>query len=377
MKKQIIFIIISIFLFSCGSKDKQARLQELEARRDALDRKIEELRTEIRTTKESGQNGKIAYVNLDTVRTGMFKHYIQVQGTVESDNNISIPPQASGVVKKIYVKEGDKVSRGQLLAELDGAIYESNIAELENSLKLATTIFERRQRLWNKNIGSEIEYLQAKNNKEGLEKKLKTVKEQYKLTKLTAPINGTVDEIRIKEGEAASAGIGAIRIVKLSALKIKAKLSENYVSQVRTGDTVSVYIPTIDLKFKQVINAVAQVIDPQNRTFDVELKIHEVSNLIKPNMLAVLTINDYSNSHAITVPINILQKTGEDIFLFVANNKPDAEGEQWIAERRIVIPGKSQDDRFEIKKGLQAGEQVVVFGYQDLADGQTLKLSSN
>lgn len=172
MKKQIIYIFISIFLFSCGSKDKQARLQELEAQRDALDKKIEELRAEIQAANDSDETGKIAYVNLDTVQSCMFKHYIQVQGTVESDNNIFIPPQASGVVKKIYVKEGDKVSRGQLLAELDGAVYERNIAELENSLKLATTIFERQQRLWDKKIGSEIQYLQAKNNKEGLEKKL-------------------------------------------------------------------------------------------------------------------------------------------------------------------------------------------------------------
>lgn len=376
MKKQIIFIFISIFLFSCGSKDEQTRLQELEAQRDALDKKIEELRAEIRAANDSDETGKIAYVNLDTVRSCMFKHYIQVQGTIESDNNIFIPPQASGVVKKIYVKEGDKVSRGQLLAELDGAVYERNIAELENSLKLATTIFERQQRLWDKKIGSEIQYLQAKNNKEGLEKKLETVKEQYKLTKLTAPINGTVDEIRIKEGEAASAGIGAIRIVQLSALKIKAKLSENYVLQVRKGDIVDVYIPTIDLRFKQVINAVAQVIDPQNRTFDIELKIHEISNEIKPNMLAVLTINDYSNPEALTVPVNILQKTGVEFFLFVANNKDGNEGNQWIAERRNVVPGKSQGDRFEITKGLKVGEQVVVFGYQDLADGQTLMLSS-
>lgn len=376
MKKQIIFIFITITLFSCSSNDKQARLAELESQRDVLDKQIEQLKNEIQATKEPGQNGKIAYVNLDTVRPSVFKHYIQVQGTVESDNNIFVPPQASGVVKKIYVKEGDKVIKGQLLAELDGAVYERNIAELENSLKLATTIFERQQRLWNKKIGSEIQFLQAKNNKEGLEKKLETIIEQYKLTKLTAPINGNVDEVRIKEGEAASAGIGAIRIVQLSALKIKAKLSENYVSQVRKGDMVDVYIPIIDLRFKQAISAVAQVIDPQNRTFDLELKIHEISNAIKPNMLTVLTINDYTNPQALTVPMNVLQKTGEDVFLFVANYKPDTEGDQWIAERRIVIPGKSQADIFEITKGLQAGEQVVVFGYQDLADGQTLMLSS-
>jgi membrane fusion protein (multidrug efflux system) len=377
MKKQFYLIAITIVLISCGSKDNQTRLKELQAQRDELDQQIEQLLTNMQQENQSLQNGVVAYVNLAAIQPGMFKHYIQVQGTVESDNNIFVPFQTSGLVKKIHVKEGDTVLQDQLLAELDGAVYESSIAELKTGLELARTVFERQQRLWDKKIGSEIQYLQAKNTMEGLEKKLATVQEQYNMTKLTAPIRGTIDEITIKEGEAAAAGFGAIRIVQLSDLKIKAKLSENYVSQVKTGDTVEVHIPVIDLKVKQVINAVSQVIDPQNRTFDIELKINERSKNIKPNMLAVLTINDYSNPQALTVPVNIVQKTGDHFFLFVAREVSGSGEHRWVAERRTVVPGRYQGDRFEIIQGLTAGEQVVVFGFQDLAEGQTMMLSSN
>jgi membrane fusion protein (multidrug efflux system) len=376
MKKFIIFVLGAVFLLSCGSGDKQAQLKKLEAQRDALDTQIAQLKAEIQDKNGSQKNEKIAYVNMEEVKPAMFRHFIRVQGTVESDNNIFVPPQASGVVKKIYVKEGNAVSEGQLLAELDGSVYESSIAELENSLQLATTIFERQQRLWDKKIGSEIQYLQAKTNKEGLEKKLTTVREQYRMTKIIAPISGTVDEVAIKEGEAAAAGFGAVRIVQLSALKIKAKLSENYISQVSAGDTVQVLIPVIDLNFKQVVKAVSQVIDPQNRTFDIELKVPQVKQAVKPNMLAVLTINNYSNPRALTVPVNSLQKTGSDYFLFTARQNHNDESDHWVVERREVTPGEYQGDRIEINQGLKTGEHVVTFGYQDLADGQTVMLSS-
>lgn len=376
MKKIIILILGVVFLISCGSGDKQAQLKKLEAQRDALDTEIARLKTEIQDNNGSQENGKIAYVDMEAVKPAMFRHFIQVQGTVESDSNIFVPAQASGVVKKIYVKEGDAVSKGQLLAELDGAVYESSIAELENSLQLAKTIFERQKRLWDKKIGSEIQYLQAKTNKEGLEKKLATVREQYRMTKIIAPISGTVDEVAIKEGEAAAAGFGAVRLVQLSALKIKAKLSENYISQVSAGDTVEVLIPVIDLKFRQVVKAVSQVIDPQNRTFDIELKVPRMKQAVKPNMLAVLTINNYSNSRALTVPVNSLQKTGSDYFLFTARQNADSLNDHWVVERREVSPGEYQGNRIEIVNGLKAGEHVVTFGYQDLADGQTVMLSS-
>ncbi len=377
MRRVISLLVLGTILVSCGSKDLQSELQKLELERDELNAKISELQKEIAENNGDSENTKVAYVQVKNIVSSVFKHFIKVQGTIESDNNIFIPPQSPGIVKRIYVEKGDRVKKGQLLAELDGAIYESTIAELETGLELARTVFERQERLWNKKIGSEIQYLQAKTNKEGLDQKLKTVNEQYKLTKITSPISGTVDQVLIKEGEAAAAGFGAIRVVQLSDLKIKAALSENYISNVKTGDLVSVNIPALDKNLNLKIDAVSQVIDPKNRTFNIEISIPKNEQFIKPNMLAVLTINDYTNSDAIVIPGDVLQRTGSEIFCFVAKEHPDASGEKWIVEKRNVATGKYSKEKVEIVEGLIKNENIVTFGFQDLADGQTVQVGDN
>ncbi|UCE21604.1 MAG: efflux RND transporter periplasmic adaptor subunit [Candidatus Aminicenantes bacterium] len=371
--KYLILLGMGLILAACGPPSEEARLARLERQREALTQEIEKLKQEIaQKANPAAKREKVVNVEISPVEKGIFRHFIQVQGTVESDNNVLVAPQSSGVVKKIHVQAGDKVTKGQLLVELDGAILESSIAEVENGLMLANTIFERQQRLWNKNIGSEIEFLQAKNNKEGLEKRLATLEEQYRMTKIFAPLSGTVDEVLIKEGEMAVAGMGAVRIVQLSNLKIKVDLSEIYTSRIKKNDLVHVDIPVIGREFDLRVTAVSQVIDPNNRTFQVELKIPQSEAGIKPNMLSVLTINDYTNKEALVVPLNIVQETGQEQFIFVAE---PLDGD-WIARRRPVKTGYSYDDRTEVLSGLQEGEHVVTFGYQNLADGQKLAVVS-
>ena len=367
--KILVLLGMGLILTACGPQGEEAQLAQLEKQRDALTEKIERLKQEIaQKANPTAKREKLINVKISPVKKGLFQHFIQVQGTVESDNNILVAPQSSGIVKKIHVYAGSKVSRGQILAELDGSILESSIAELENGLKLAKTIFERQQRLWNKNIGSEIEFLQAKNNKESLEKRLATLKEQYKLAKIFAPLSGTVDKVLIKEGEMVAAGMGAIRVVQLSNLKIKVDLSEIYISRIKKKNLVHVSIPVIGREFDLRVDAVSQVIDPENRTFQIEMKIPKSEAGIKPNMLSVLTINDYSNPEALTVPVNIVQETGIGKFIFVAEQKNGG----WIARRRSVRTGKNYNDRVEVLSGLQEGEHVVTFGYQNLADGQNI-----
>jgi membrane fusion protein, multidrug efflux system len=235
--------------------DPAARIARLERQRDALTAEIESLRAGSASTSNPGAARVEAPVpvRIETVVAAPFRHYIAVQGVVESDNNILVPPLSPGIVKKIHVKTGDRVARGRLLAELDAAVLESGIAEVEQALGLAATIYERRARLWAKKIGSEIEYLQAKNGKEALEKKLDTLREQLQLTRIVAPIDGTVDEVLVKEGEMAPAGMGAIRIVQLSRLKVKAALAENYVGRVRPGDPVRIAIPVLGLELERTV----------------------------------------------------------------------------------------------------------------------------
>ncbi len=372
MNKNKLFtlILIMIIISTCRARDKQSELSRLEAQQEALSARIEKLKAEIALEANGSPQEEMIYVRGNEVHPDLFRHYIQAQGTVESDNNILIPAQSNGVVKKIYVRQGDLVNQGQLLAELDGAILESNINEVTNALQLVTTIYERQERLWQKNIGSEIEFLQAKNNKENMEKRLATLKEQYELTKIYAPLSGTVDDMLIKEGEMAAAGRGAIRIVQLSRLKITATLSESYISRILKDDPVKVLIPVIGKEMDLKIDAVSQVIDPNNRTFRIEIRIPAQEKGLKPNMLSVVTINDYTNPEAITVPQNVVQNTGSDHFLFMAERQNGA----WIARRRSVILGENYNQQVEIREGLSAGEFVITFGYQTLADGQTISL---
>jgi len=375
MRSTLLITAITLLLFACGNdQDKQSELKKLEQQRDELNKQIEMLRAELAV--ESANHDEIKkVVEIRQINAQPFRHYVKIQGMVESDNNILIPAQASGIVKRIYVKEGQNVQKGKLLAELDGAIYESQIKELETNLELATSLFKRQERLWNKKIGSEVQYLQAKVNKESLQQKLVTVTEQYRLTKITAPIDGTVDRILIKENEAAAAGMGTIRVVKQSALKITAKLSEVYQGRIKEGDSVGVEVPLLNTSFNSTVFAVSQVIDPNSRTFVIEISVPKTQDILKPNMLVKLSINDYSNARALTVPLKAVQRTADASFLFVAKAANGNEDDVRVAEKRLVKPGLYYENRLEITSGLEDGEYIIVNGFSDLANEEKVRLA--
>ncbi len=376
MKKPSIKISILLtgtllILGGCRPGNNQSELEKLIQQRDALDKKIQQLQAEQNPGSKTEIPKDPVPVQISQVDPQEFRHFITVQGTVESESNILVSPQSPGLVKSIHVETGDRVKKGQLLAELDASVIQRSIEEVKNGLELARTVYERRARLWEKNIGSEIEYLQAKNNKEGLEKKLQTLQEQYQMTLITAPITGTIDEVLIKEGEMAAGGYGAFRIVQLSRLKITASLAENHISHIRQKDTARITIPVAGIEFEQRIHAVSQVIDPNNRTFQIEIRVpREIQNL-KPNMLAVVTINDYTNPEALVVPRNIIQKTGENDFLFIA----ESLNGRMIARKRVVATGEDYNNLVEVTDGLVPGDQIIVFGYQNLGDGQIISIN--
>lgn len=371
MKQRILIFVAALFLVACGG-NKQDELNQLLAQRDALNMEIEKLQREIAKENGTRQFGELASVQVQQITLVRFRHFIKIQGTAESDNNILIPAQSSGVLKKIHVQEGQRVRQDQLLAELDGAILENTLSELEVNLALARTVYERQSRLWEKKIGSEVQYLQAKTNMEALEKRMATVKEQYKLTKITAPIDGTVDEILLKEGEAVAAGFGTIRVVNPTDLKISANLSEEYMGKVQVGDSVQIHFPVTNIKIASTVQAVSQVINPQSRTFPIEVKLPAGARNIQPNMLAVLTINDYENPNALAVPVNVVQKTGVNHFLFVAAKMKN--GETWRVTKRTIEPGLNYRNRVEILNGIQPDEFVVTQGFRDLADQQEVRV---
>ncbi len=369
----ILLIALTILFVACGSDDKSAELKKLEAQRNALDSQISVLRSELSAAGNTRQEAIYSTVALVKIQPQPFVHSLRIQGNIESDNNILIPARVSGIVKKIYVRQGDRVQAVQLLAELDGVIYEKSIEELEINLELATTVFEKQKRLWEKEIGSEIQYLQAKTNKEGLEKKLATVREQYELTKIKSPISGTVDDILIRENEGTAAGFGTIRVVNFIDLKIKAHVSESNIGRLKKGDPVQVDVPVVGKSFTSKIQSVSQVIDATNRTFSIEIGVPVAAGEIRPNMMTVLNVQNYENPAALTVPINTVQRTENSNFLFLAKLVDSTNG-FWQIERREVKTGLDNDKNIEITEGLLAGEFVVTTGFQDLADGQMVKV---
>lgn len=371
--KTKLLIIAGLFLMACESSDKQAQLENLKQQKEQITAQIEQLESEIKAEGGEVENTspeKVKYVNVKEVAPEQFDHFIEIQGSIESENDIIVPAQSSGVVKSILVEKGDRVRKNQVLALLDAAILERSIEELKSGLDLATTVFERQDRLWKQNIGSEIQYLQAKNQKESLELKLATTMEQLEMTKIKSPIDGQVDDVMLKEGQMAAAGLGTFKVVQISALKINASLSEKYITDIHAGEPVRVYIPVLDKYFDQKVLAVSSAINPDNRTFSIEVSVPQNEKDIKPNMVAVLDIMDYSSDSSLVVPLKVLQYSGTNEFLFVVSQK---EGKQ-VAEKRTVKTGYFSDTKTEIVSGLKPGEKVVVFGYQNLGDGEVITI---
>lgn len=378
MQKLIISFILTLFLASCGSQSNQDKLTELRKERNEveqelnnIDKQIAELEKEITGKGGELEATKKTYVSVESLNPVTFKHFTKVQGQVETDNNIMIPVESPGVVTKVYVEKGDKVSEGEVLAQVDASIIKRQIDEIETGLELARTVYERQKRLWDKNIGSEIQYLQAKNNKESLEKKLETVKEQYGKTKIKSPISGTIDELMIKQGEMAGAGMPAMRVVQLSKMKIKTQVSEDYLKQIQKGNKVYVSPLKGDKTYESKVVAVSNVINPDTRTFEIEIATPDLEDGLMPNMIVDLEILDYTAEDALVVPVNVLQKTSKRQFLFIAEKNSDT----YVARKIWITPGRTYKTDVEILEGLRPGEKVIIAGYQDLADGEEVTIN--
>ena len=266
-------------------------------------------------------------------------------GTVECEDNVLVNPKMGGLVTSVTVSEGQMVSAGQVLATVESSVLETSLAEIENQLDLARTVYEKQKRLWDQNIGTEIQYLQAKNNKESLEKRLTTTKTQLSLSRIVAPFSGVVDEVNIKVGETAAPGMGGIRVVNLNKMKIVAKVADAYASKMKKGDKVKISLPDIGINFESVISYAGLNVAPNSRTFDVEIKIPSNINNLRPNLLARISVNDGIIPNAIVIPLNVVQKSEDGSnFVMISEN---VNGKN-IARTRTVKLGPSYDQNVVI-----------------------------
>lgn len=373
MKNTHRLIFATIIAFACNSGSevdkKKEELAELKAQQQEITGKIKQLETDLaKLAPAKAAETRVKLVEATPVQPQTFKHYIPVQGTIESDNNVMVSPKMGGVVTAVYVNEGDRVSKGQVLAVIDDAVMRQSVEELKTGLELATTVYEKQENLWKQKIGSEIQYLQAKNNKESLERKLQTLNSQLAMNQITSPLNGTVDEVNVKAGEAASPGIGVVRVVNLAEVKVKARVADSYITAVKKGDEVKITLPDIKEEIAGKISFVGQVVNPQSRTFDIEVTLNNRDNKLKPNMLAVININDKTAQNAIVIEENFVQQTENGAVVFVAGSQK--------AEARKVKTGLAYNGKIEILEGLKQGDSIITNGYQDLVDGQAIKVSN-
>lgn len=367
MKNIIYTLAIAAALVSCNqSTDKKGELEKLKAQHDELATKIANLEAEVYPNGIQGESKSIT-VKIEPVTNCVFTHYIEVQGVVDGDKNVAVSPQTGGIITAVYVTEGSNVKKGQVMAELDAEVLKQSLVELRTQLDLATNLFEKQKALWAKNIGSEIQFLQAKTNKEALENKIKTMQGQIDMASVISPISGTVESMPLKVGQMASPGqpTSAIRVINMNTAKIKADVSENYSSKIENGNKVIVRFPDLGKEIESKLSFVSRFIDPTNRTFQVECKIQSGEVVLRANMIAYVKIKDYLNEKAICIPVNYVQSNKEGKYIYVAVQKAN----QWVATKRQVKEGMNYNGVTEILDGLTEGDKVVSSGYQNLNEG--------
>lgn len=374
MKTYFPFIIAALVLVvaSCGPKN------ELEAKKEELETKKKEaaaIRTSIETLEKeiaeldpefARENRKSILVSTIEPKVGQFDHYIEVTGSVLSKKNVSISGEVSGRIQEINAVEGMQVKAGQVLARVDSESIQRNIEEVEKQMELANTIFEKQERLWNQQIGTEIQYLEAKNRKESLEKNLASLKTQESRTLIRAPFSGTVETVTIRIGELVQPGTPLFQFVGDSDLFIEADISERYIGVVNKGDSVDISFPSINEKLKTKVSAVGSIINSNNRTFKVEVFLPRMEK-VKPNMISVLKIKDYENESAVTVPNYLIMQDTKGDYVFVVKDGK--------SEKRYIKRGKTYQEETEIAEGLDGREVLVDKGFREVGDGFSVNIA--
>lgn len=357
MKKLFMLIIVTLMILAfaaCGVKEKGETAGNPKAEEGKAAPKSVEL-----------------LVTVQDMAFEKFEHYFQANGTVEAVKEAFISPETNGQVKKVHVREGQRVSKGKLLVSLNSDMIRSSIAEIKTQLELAQTIYKRQTGLWDKKIGSEVQYLQAKTNKESLENRLKSLQAQLDMSQITAPVSGIVDDITLKEGELAMPGMQLLRLVNLDKVYINADVSEAYLAKVRSGDEAQVMFPSYPgLKIDTLVHRVGHVVKSANRTFLVQLLLDNNEEQFKPNMVSVVRLRDFVAESALVVPSIVIKNDLEGSYLYIL----EKENNQTIARKVYVETGMSEGSRTMVTKGLKPGQQVIVEGYHLVKNGMHVKL---
>ena len=364
-------LVLSLGIASCAGDGLEAKKAELEALKGQLTEvtnQIKALEAELSAADPAfaAAAKKALLITTVAARKGDFTHFVEVTGSVLSKKNVNISAEAMGRILDIPAVEGMRVSKGQVLARIDAESIQQNVEEMENGLSLARTVFEKQERLWKQKIGTEIQYLEAKNRKEGLEKSLASMKAQLAKAVIRAPFNGTIETVRVKLGEVVQPGSQMFQFVGESDLYIEADISESYISVLAKGDSVAITFPSLNKTITTKVSATGSIINPNNRTFKVEVFLPNLPE-VKPNMISVLKIQDYKNSASVVIPAHLILADTKGDYVFIVENG--------IAKKKYVTRGYSSDDETEIVSGLVGTELLVDKGFREVGDNFSVNVS--
>jgi len=371
MKLQyLILLSIGLLINACGGKknnvqEKRAELEKIKKEIAGLQNKAQKLELEIEALEPKKDKTKL--VETEVVEAAAFETYLNIEGKADAEQSTIATAQLPGTVTQVTVKPGDMVSAGQALAYMDNSTLRQSRGQIEQQLSFANTLFEKQKRLWQQGVGTEIQYLSAKNQKEALEKNLATLDAQLSMYTIKAPISGTVESVDTKIGQAAAPGIPMFKVVNLNNLKVVADVAESYSGKINKGDKVKVVFSDINKTIESNIAFASKVIDPLNRSIKIEIRLNGATD-IKPNMLAKLKIADYRNEKAITVPTNSITAGVDEKYVMVKTSKNGKA----VAAKRVIKTGHTGESRTEILDGIQAGDEIIITGFQELNDGQII-----
>lgn len=363
-------LLLALGVASCAADGLDAKKAELEALKGQLaevTNQIKALEAEITAADPAFTVAKKPLlITTVSARKGEFTHFVEVTGSVLSKKNVNISAETVGRILEIPAMEGMRVSKGQVLAKIDAETIQRSVEEMENSLSLAKTVFEKQERLWNQKIGTEIQFLEAKSRKEGLEKSMASMKTQLAKAIIRAPFNGTIETVRVKVGELVQPGVQMFQFVGESDLFIEADISESYISVLTKGDSVAITFPSINKTITTKVSATGSIINPNNRTFKVEVFLPSLPE-VKPNMISVLKIQDYKNKESVIIPAHLILADTKGDYLFVVENG--------IAKKKYVKRGYTSGDETEIVEGLLGTELLVDKGFREVGDNFSVNVS--
>ncbi len=385
--KKFILTLTTLAFIQCGPSNEQksipeivsqGTLEEIQLQKTKHVKTINQLQDELVLLNEAitdkGEQQKFSLVSSVEIKEENFQHFVSFQGSLETDKNIVLFPEIAGLLKHVYVTEGQKVKKGTVLAEISDSGLKDQLEQLKLQLELAKTTFERQERLWDKKIGSEINFLQAKTQYLSLKKSVSQMKDQVIKTKIIAPFNGIVDHIMADQGSNVSPGMTPIiRIINLHVMKVTAEIPEVHLPNIKVNTPATVSIPVLNTLFEEHVSAVGNFINPNNRSFRIEITMKNKKGNLKPNMTTKIAVNDYQNPTAILVSVkNILENQNGESYVYRLIPENDTQ-DTFKVVKTFVTLGKSSNSKVEVIEGLQVGDRIVEDGIRLVKDQQIVK----